>query len=432
LSFRFIHAADLHLDSPFKGMSSLPAAVRDTIKESTFLALRNLVDLAIAGRVDFVLIAGDVYDMADRSLRAQLRFRKAVEQLAEHKIRVYVAHGNHDPLDGRAAQLTWPETVHFFAGGGVETVTVPNRSGRPVARLRGISYPRAAVVENLAARFPHADDSGLFQIGMLHTNAEGDPDHDNYAPCDLRDLLEKGYDYWALGHIHNRKVLCEAPYVVYPGNLQGRSVRECGPKGVYMVEVDRETYREARLSFHALDAIRWFRQTLTINGMETMQQLHDRIASLISAVRAECGARPAILRLALEGSGPLHAMLHQGTLLSELVDEIRLEQAGLAEARQPFVWIESVELRTVSRQTDPRLLMSERSFAGDLARVAEQLMNDGRALEIFFANAAKPLLAQGRAAKYIGGFGPEERQQLLRAAEMLALDMVAAEEEREP
>ena len=199
--FRFLHAADLHLDSPFKGLSEPPPAIARVIRDAALSALDRLVQTALEEQVDFVLIAGDVYDLRDRSLRAELRFLQAVERLQEAGIGVYVVHGNHDPLDGRRAALKWPDNVYFFAADQVESIIAHSRDGHPVARIHGISYPTASVTRPLAPLF-QAVDEPLYQIGLLHCNVDANRAHANYAPCSLEDLLRTRMDYWALGHVH--------------------------------------------------------------------------------------------------------------------------------------------------------------------------------------------------------------------------------------
>jgi exonuclease SbcD len=279
-AFRFMHAADLHLDSPFVGMAELPQGIRDSLRQSTFIALANMVELAIQQKVDFVLISGDVYDLADRSLRAQIRFQKALQRLSSSNIAIYIVHGNHDPEDGRAARLNWPAHAHFFSASEVESLPVILEGKGTVAQIYGISYETAAVTENLVLRIAEKyEESGknhsdLFRIGLLHTNVEGNHAHANYAPCSLQDLLGCGMHYWALGHVHTRQVLHKEPAIVYPGNLQGRSVRETGAKGCYIVDVSE--YGEAMLTFHALDAIRWQQRSISIQGIQTEQELKER------------------------------------------------------------------------------------------------------------------------------------------------------------
>ncbi|MDR6885441.1 DNA repair exonuclease [Bacillus sp. 3255] len=416
---RFMHAADLHLDSPFKGMSALPEKVRERMRESTFSALKELVAVATQEQVDFVMISGDVYDLSDRSLRAQIRFQKALEQLAAHGIPAYIIHGNHDPEDGRAAKLVWPAGVHFFACDRVETVQVEKPGRGVIAEIHGISYRHSAVTDNLALQF-RASRVDAAQIAMLHTNVDGDPGHDNYAPCSKTDLLAAGMHYWALGHVHTRKVLHERPAIVYPGNLQGRNIRETGPRGCYLVEMSEEG--QAHLTFRALDAVRWFHQRLTIAGMQTEQDLKDRVGEALERIREEADGRDAVVRLTLEGRGPLSGLLRRGKMLQELTAELRLDE----EERSRFVWVESIEDRTAG-ELDLAALRQEKSFLGDLLRYAEALQGDDGALHAFAGEALAALQSLPQSAGNPAAADPERLREWLRAAEALAADLLSAD-----
>ncbi|RIE00640.1 metallophosphoesterase family protein [Cohnella faecalis] len=229
VSFTFIHAADLHLDSPFRGLDRADGAVRDRLRESTFAALRRLTALAKREKADFVVLAGDLYDASDRSLKAQLRLQRELEELTREGIGIFVVHGNHDPESGRQAKLALPEGVHVFGSDEVECFPAFRRDGRLAAHVYGISYPTPSVSDNLALRF-RKREGAPFHLALLHGNVDGQPGHDNYAPCKLSELTAAGFDYWALGHVHDRRTVHEYPHVVYPGNLQGRSIRETGRK----------------------------------------------------------------------------------------------------------------------------------------------------------------------------------------------------------
>ncbi|KRF43510.1 metallophosphoesterase family protein [Paenibacillus sp. Soil787] len=416
---RFMHAADLHLDSPFKGMSALPERVRERIRESTFEALKELVALAIQEQVDFVLISGDVYDVSDRSLRAQIRFQKALEQLAEQGIPTYIIHGNHDPEDGRAAKLDWPAAVHFFACDQVETINVEKPNRGIIAQIHGISYRNSAVTDNLAVKF-RAGQENVCQIGLLHTNVDGDTGHDNYAPCSKQDLLEAGMNYWALGHVHTRNVLHQQPAIVYPGNLQGRSIRETGPRGCYIVEMSE--VGRAELTFHALDQVRWFQERLSAAGIQTEQELKDRLGEQLERIRAEADGRDAVVRLVLEGRSAVHALLRKGRALQELTAELREDE----DERSCFVWVESIEDRTAS-ELDLEALQQEKSFLGDLLRYSAALQGDDEALALFASEALTALQSLPQAAGDPAAAEPERLREWLRAAQELAADLLSAD-----
>jgi exonuclease SbcD len=432
---RFVHAADLHLDSPFKGMSELPLSLREQVRESTFRSLASLIKLSIHEQADFVVISGDIYDLADRSLRAQIRFQKAMELLAAHDIQAFVIHGNHDPEDGRAAMLNWPAAVHFFASDRVQTVSVEKEGRGVIAQLHGISYRTAAVTDNLSLQY-RAGDSSVYQIGLLHTNVEGDPGHGNYAPCTKQDLLAAGMHYWALGHVHTRKVLHAEPAIVYPGNLQGRSIRELGPRGCYIVDVNEEGKTE--LTFHALDSLRWFLEEITIQGIEAEQQLRDLLEEQMETIRAAGEGRDCIVRFELVGRGAVHSMLRKGRALQEILAELRDEESK-RHSRQAdvemrsdtssglgFVWIESI-VDLTGNELERDLLLQQKSFVGDLLRLSQTLQLDEAALRAFAGEALTALQALPPSAAGAATAESEQRQQWLRAAEELAADLLVGD-----
>ncbi|WP_442601343.1 metallophosphoesterase family protein [Paenibacillus sp. KN14-4R] len=439
-SFRFLHSADLHLDSPFLGMTGVPEAIRDRLRDSTFHAFEALVHLAIQKKVDFVLISGDVYDAADRSLKAQIRLQKGVQILASYGIEVFLIHGNHDPLDGRVAKLKWPDGVHIFATDQVETLPVIKPDRGVIAYVHGTSYPTAAVSQNLAVKFkPFLTSKPVYQIAMLHTNVDGASDHDNYAPCTKRELMESGMDYWALGHIHHRQELNPQgqPHIVYPGNIQGRSIRETGKKGCYIVDVNEAGI--STLTFHSLDVVRWEVVTISIEGMDSEQALKDTLEERVEDLRMNSDGRSAIVRVRLEGRGQLNDRLRKGQAVAELLEEIRADEVKRFLTNDEvesyidelpigpevtFVWIESVIDQT-SREIDVESLLSEPNFIGDLLRESRHLQQDEKELRIFAREALEGLASQTGLGKLVLPKTDQELQELLQAAEGLVLDYLA-------
>jgi exonuclease SbcD len=427
-SFRFLHAADLHLDSPFRGMVSLPSSIREYVIESTFLALQNMVEAAVSEEVDFIVLSGDIFDLSDRSLRAQIRFQEAMELLARASVQVFIIHGNHDPMDGRHAVLTWPETVHFFTSQEVEMKPAFNRKGDVVAHIYGISYPTAAVTENLAKRY-QVQARQMYNIALLHCNVDGDPAHEHYAPCTKQDLITAGMQYWALGHVHTRQVLNTEPHIVYPGNIQGRSVRELGPRGCYVVDVSTEGKSE--LTFHRTDALCWFHQTLSIDQITTEQALTDLITSHMEEARLKAEGRPAIVRLSIEGRSTLHKMLQRDTEVQELLGIIREQQLRLAQQDNlPFVWLESMKVSTGIEVERDELLQQD-SFLGDLLRISKELGTDEEQFYAFSEEALGALHAHPQAGKHLKAIPLEQQREWLRTAEELAIHLLFKDEERE-
>jgi len=230
---RFLHVADLHLDSPFKGISSIPKNKWKEIRESTFQAFQNIINYAVESKPDFLLIVGDIYDGENRSLRAQHLFQKGMETLNVENIPVFICHGNHDHLSGIWVRFQLPANVHVF-GEKVETKTL--LIGEEKVHITGFSYKERHIQEPMHSYFPHSNHEEI-HIGMLHGSVEGNDEHDVYAPFRKSDLLAKGYHYWALGHIHKRQIIHTEPPIVYPGNTQSRHRNESGIKGFYEVSL---------------------------------------------------------------------------------------------------------------------------------------------------------------------------------------------------
>ena len=421
---RFVHAADLHLDSPFRGIrNEAPPHVADALHSATFETYENIISLCLRERVDALLVAGDIYDGADRSLRAQLKFDDGLKRLDDAGIRSFVCHGNHDPLDGWEARLSLPPGCVRF---GPEVTAEPVFADEPErAVVRGISYPTREVRENLSSRFAGPLASG-FNIGLLHANVGGHPDHDSYAPCSVADLAETGIDYWALGHVHTRQVLRqERPTVVYPGNPQGRHSQETGARGVYVVEVD--DYNSIRLEFRAVDVVRWESVEVSISELETAQNLLDAVDSELAACVYSCEGRRVVFRLTLTGRGPLHSWLRrQGT-----VDELRERINDTFAHAQPWLWCERIEVDARS-PVDRELVAQREDFAGDLARLSLVVKDDSDALGEM-RDLLKTLYVNSNAGPYLREFLPSdaEMQRLLASAEEECLAALTADEDGE-
>ena len=422
---RFVHAADLHLDSPFRGIrSEAPEYVADTLRRATFDAYENIVDLCIREGVDALLVAGDIYDGADRSLRAQLKFVDGLNRLDAACIRSFVCHGNHDPLDGWEARLSLPLGCVRF---GPEVTGEPVFADAPErATVYGVSYPTREVRGNLSPLFAEAAENSRFGIGLLHANVGGNPDHDSYAPCSVADLTETGLDYWALGHVHTRQVLRqERPAVVYPGNPQGRHPLETGARGVYLVEVD--DYGAVRLDFRPVDVVRWDTLAVGITDMEAEQDLLDAVDRAAASCAEAAGGRPVVFRLSLTGRGPLHRWLRRPGTADEVLERIN----DLYAPSQPWLWCERIQIETAS-PVDREQVAHREDFTGDLARISAGLRDDSGSLSEL-RDLLRPLYANSNAASYLRSYLPsdDELRELLDAAEEECLASLVNEEDEE-
>ncbi|WP_096270366.1 metallophosphoesterase family protein [Paucisalibacillus globulus] len=273
----FIHAADLHLDSPFKGLSDINDTLFQEVRKSTFKALDNLVKTAIRKEVDFVLLVGDLFDNEKQSLKAQISLRNAFEELQRHHIEVYLSYGNHDYIKGNIYPITYPENVHIFNDEQVHSL-IFNKEDTPLAAIYGFSYENRAVTSKKVYEYKKIDRDIPFHIGTLHGSLESNTEHDTYAPFQLTELINKDFDYWALGHIHKREILKEHPFIIYPGNTQGRNRKETGEKGCYYVELSEGNHS---VEFIALQAIEYNQMTVNISNCETIHQVEQAITEEI-------------------------------------------------------------------------------------------------------------------------------------------------------
>ena len=419
---RFVHAADLHLDSPFVGIrSAAPDYVVETLRRATFDAYENIVELCLREQVDALLVAGDVYDGADRSLRAQLKFVDGLRRLDEAGIRSFICHGNHDPLDGWEARLELPPGCVRFDADVTGEPVFPDEPER--ATIYGISYPQQVVTENLSLRFRGGLSAG-FNIGLLHANVGGNTGHANYAPCSVADLSDTAIDYWALGHVHTRQVLRpERPAIVYPGNPQGRHPNETGPRGVYLVEVD--DYGAAQLEFYPVDVVRWERLEVSIAELESEQKLLNAIDAAAATCVESAGGRPVVFRLALIGRGPLHRFLRRPGTVDDLREQLNDRHANA----QPWLWCERIQTNIASPVD--RVQMEQREdFIGDLVRLGGELSESPDALAEL-RESLRDLYVNSNASRYLRDYLPtdNELRELLAAAEDECLAALVDEED---
>ena len=414
---RFVHAADLHLDSPFTGIrSSAPEGVAHALYKATFEAYDNLIDLCIEEKVDALLVAGDVYDSADRSLRAQQAFIRGLRRLDAAGIRSFVCHGNHDPLNGWEAQLTYPSSCHRF---GAEWEAAPMFEDDPSrAVVYGISYAQQVVNRNLVSELGTVESSP-FTIDLLHANVGDKPGHALYAPCSLEDLERTGIDYWALGHVHTREVMRpHGPAVVYPGNPQGRHVNEDGARGVYLVEVDGD---DIRLDFTPVDTVRWARLSVDASRMETDQELQDRLLEQIGKALEEAEGRPLVVRTEVTGRTSLHRNLRRPQYMEDLLELVNTTYAD----GSPFAWCERIEDHTAS-SIDRHELLKGSDFLAEVLRTAETAKRKPEELGRLRDRLAD-LYTHHRYRHYLDDFGltDDELLELLDRAEVTAVDLLA-------
>lgn len=429
IPFRFLHAADLHLGSRFAGLAHLPQEIRSYLRESTFAALGRLVGVAVNQQVDFVVISGDVYDMADASLQAQLRFREALNELGSHGIQVFLIHGNHDPLDGPRLASVPPEHVTVFGGSGPEHVTARRREdGREVAVISGISYPTSKVTENTALRFSRQPGSSLFHIALLHGNVDGDLQHETYSPCSRKDLIGRGYDYWALGHIHKRSILHEHPPIVYPGNIQGRSIKETGAKGCYTADVNEEG--AVTLHFHELDGVRWQVCELSIEGLADEAAWTHAVELAVEEIRENTPQMMSVVRFRLTGRGDVHKILAEKGAADDLISELQRREAVRAARKEyaGLVWTEGFSIET-GLAVDRERLLQEDSFLGEMLRLTNRCTDNAEELDGLMAAALRPLMENQELRRLLSATGGDDKLEWLRGAAELGITLLSGMEE---
>lgn len=434
--FRFLHTGDLHLDSPLLGLSAqAPEDVLAILRGATTEAWRNIVRTAIEERVDFVVVAGDVFEVTSPTLLGQTRFRDGLAELAAAGIPSFVVHGNHDPLDGHAwaPSLAFPEAVHRFGTAPGESVPVL-REGREIARIHGRSYPRPAVTENYATQFRGSSDAP-FSIGLLHTNVGDRPGYGNYAPCSVDDLRAVGIDYWALGHIHQPGQVLADPPAYYCGIPQGRDPGELGARGCYVVGVDAAGRATPR--FVATDVVRWQPLDVGIDALADDEALRRALTAAVGAAMSEADGRSLVVRARLVGRGRMHATLGRTGYLEDLRGLLNEELGGAP----PFAWVESLvdatrpELDLDARRETP-------DFVGDFLRTVAAARRSERTTDPeqhahwqeALRSAVAPLFDESpRARRHLADARPTDDVlvgELLDEAELLGIDLLLAAEER--
>jgi DNA repair exonuclease SbcCD nuclease subunit len=348
--FRFIHAADIHLDSPLRGLSRYESAPADSIRNACRRAFKNLVDLAIEEKVLFVLLAGDLYDGDWKDYSTGIFLSQQVGRLGQHGILVFAVAGNHDAANRMTKALNSPANMTILSSRKVDAIRIDDWA----VVIHGRSFGTQHVDENLAAGFAVAE-KGMFNIGLLHTSLDGREGHAVYAPCTVDDLHSKGYQYWALGHIHKQEFVSEDPWIVFPGCIQGRHIRETGAKGCVLVTVEDGSVSTVEKC--SLDVLRWVECSVDLTDAAEMREVLDRTRKSIENERTSADGRPMAMRIRFEGA-------------TSISDEIasypeRFEQqikALGAEIAGDELWIERIENVAVSKLKLESTLSDDSTF----------------------------------------------------------------------
>jgi exonuclease SbcD len=366
---KFIHAADLHIDSPMRGLDAYPGAPVDRLRGATRRALIALVDLALREEVDLVLLAGDIFDRDLGDFHAAMFFRQQMIRLTNSGIRVFVVKGNHDAEGQIGKKLPEVAGLHVFGSRTGEVVDIPDLE----AAVHGRSFTEREVRDDLVPSYKSAVPA-RFNIGMLHTSLTGRTGHDPYAPTDIATLSAKGYDYFALGHVHLREVVQDAnPRIVFPGNLQGRHAKETGSKGCELVTVDGG--RIVASAHVSLEVVRWHQIAISAEGLESLTQLAAGFQRACSALVVGLEDRLHALRVTVDGASILHVQeaAEPGAIVASL-------QAATQDFTAADIWIESVNLN-MSSPIDRSALAQRADAVGEVMRLVAELRADDAWLE---------------------------------------------------
>ncbi|CCE95479.1 hypothetical protein SFHH103_00980 [Sinorhizobium fredii HH103] len=379
MPFRFVHTADLHLDSPLRSLALRNEELAGVVRGATRNALVRIVDLCIAEGVDALLIAGDLYDGNQTSMNTALFLAGELRRLDEAGIRTFIIRGNHDAQSQVTRELTLPPSVHVFPGRGKPVLAKTLENGRAV-HVHGMSFADPHAPESLLPHF-HPPVADAINIGMLHTSLAGSAGHDPYAPCSVADLERHGYDYWALGHVHQRQVHSVKPSIVMPGMPQGRDINEAGVKGITLVTIDDEG--QVALEERPVGAAVFERVSIDLTGTAEWHDMLETSRRHLALLRKSLPEADLILRITLTGTTPLSWRLRR---------DFDLLQGELANIAAGFgrCWVEKVETlfagcsQHASRiAADPigeltalveNEVLSAFAFRADMRAVAEELL----------------------------------------------------------
>ena len=366
---RFVHAADLHVDSPLRGLDRYEGAPVASLRGATRRALENVVSTCIEERVAFLLLAGDVFDGAWKDYSTGLFFAAQMARLREAAIPVVLVRGNHDAQSTVSKALRLPENVRELSSKKPESFGVPGTN----VVVHGQSFAQRVTTDDLAARYP-ARAPGAFNVGLLHTSVDGREGHEPYAPTSIEVMRGKGYDYWALGHVHAREVLSEDPWIVFPGNLQGRHAREVGPKGASIVTV--ADGHVASVEHRAFDVVRWdvVRVDVTSAGdaLDAVDLARSSLADRIAGEGHE--GRLLAARVVVTGASRANSALRRDE--ARFASELR---AAVLDGLGDAVWVEKVRIETRS-DFDLARLRDEAGAVGHLARRLAEVRSDDAAI----------------------------------------------------
>jgi DNA repair exonuclease SbcCD nuclease subunit len=389
--FKFLHAADIHLDSSLRGLERYEGAPVEEIRGATRRAFDNLIELAIDEEVAFVLLVGDLYDGDWKDYNTGLYLVERMGRLQEAGIRVFMVAGNHDAVSQITKHLRLPDNVTLFSTKTPEQVILDDLN----VAIVGQGFATRAVTDDLSQAYPQGDPQ-LLNIGLLHTCLDGKPGHELYAPCTVEGLHSKGYQYWALGHVHKREEVSQDPWIVFPGNIQGRHIREVGAKGCTLVTV--ESGEIVEVEHRDLDVMRWSLCELEVSTSETVDDIYEQVRDGLESVLDAAERRPIAVRLVLQGACSAHSALHADR--ERWIQEYRALATGLGGVG---IWLEKVSIKTRPSVSADEVVARDDALGG-LLRTVRDTELDASALDELAAEVSA--LRKKLPAELLGGDDP--------------------------
>ncbi|EAC4355941.1 exonuclease SbcCD subunit D [Listeria monocytogenes] len=393
---QFLHMADLHLDSPFIGLSTLPQPLFSAIQESTFQSLERITTVAIKEAVDFVLIAGDIYDSEDQSVRAQARFAKEMKRLEAANIPVFMIHGNHDFLEKHKEKLALPSNVHVFSE-QVEVMSHKTATGVSV-NIYGFSYNERHIRSSRVGEYKIQGDAD-FHIALLHgSEVSSSEEHDVYAPFRVQEISKKGFDYWALGHIHKRQLLAESPSIYYPGNIQGRNRKESGEKGASIVTLSEAS---TTIDFIGTSPIIWEEAVITLPENSEINAFYRETTKLLESYQGRSHSYFLHIIVKMENKQKI-----------DTNDWLQMLQEEVEITDNTFVWVHKLTTEITNQSNSQTWYESH--LAGEEIKHSFETLQD----ESAFYQAVEALYLESGVSRYLDDLSEIDRERLLHDALM--------------
>ncbi|EQA5534625.1 metallophosphoesterase family protein [Listeria monocytogenes] len=393
---QFLHMADLHLDSPFIGLSTLPQPLFSAIQESAFQSLERITTVAIKEAVDFVLIAGDIYDSEDQSVRAQARFSKEMKRLEVANIPVFMIHGNHDFIEKHKEKLTLPSNVHVFSE-QVEVMSHKTATGVSV-NIYGFSYNERHIRSSRVDKYKIQGNAD-FHIALLHgSEVSSSEEHDVYAPFRVQEISKKGFDYWALGHIHKRQLLAESPSIYYPGNIQGRNRKESGEKGASIITLSEAS---TTIDFIGTSPIIWEEAVITLPENSEINAFYRETTKLLESYQGRSHSYFLHIIVKMENKQKI-----------DTNDWLQMLQEEVEITDNTFVWVHKLTTEITNQSNSQTWYESH--LAGEEIKHSFETLQD----ESAFYQAVEALYLESGVSRYLDDLSEIDRERLLHDALM--------------